>query len=289
MTKQIKNKLNSKRGASMILALTLFLICVMVSSIILAAASSGLSRNAQRVEQQKGYLAISSASDLIVEEMKVLGTFVGKQVSGRYCCKDCTVAGYIVYNGEVINGYRLDADYTNNPLEDGYSPHQLDDGHLLIPHEHDPDPYRSVEEDEERTSLSGALGKLFHRACSQVFISGEEYEEEFTIGLSEEDSRLPDVTVVFSMDKDYNATFVLKAGNNDYAIKIVSVANENISNITETTLTTDVHTIYYKQFDEGTGSYYAVKDEWSIPLEVTSVSTDISWGEPRVEKEVLDQ
>ena len=283
----LKNKLQSNRGASMILALALFLICVMVSSVILAAASSGISRNAQRAEQQAGYLAVSSATDLILEEMDVVGVYVGKNILGRYCCQDCTVEGYIVYDGEMKEGVRLDAEYTSNPLDQDYASNPLDDGHLLMPKSHDP--YVFAIEDGDRTTLTGVFGELFRRACNQVFETGAAYTETVTIGLSNEDDRLPDVICYFTMDTDYNVTFQLTTENSDYAVLVSSTAKKTIGDITESVETTDVHTIYYKKFDANTGSYFSVKEEWAIPVEVTSTATEISWGEPRIEKEVLSQ
>ena len=283
----LQKKLNSKRGASMILVLSLFLICVMVSSVILAAASAGISRNAQRVEQQTGYLAISSASDLIIEELRTLGVYAGKNTKGIYGCKDCTVEGYINYNGSQVSGYRLDAEYTSNPLDKDYATNPLDDGHLLIEINHEP--YVKIEKDENNTTLNGIFAGVFERACNQVFIWGVPYTETIEIALKESDERLPDVICEFTMDENYNVKFLLTTENNDYAISVSCVADVRTSNITEWIDTTDLHWIYFKSFDETTGSYYPKKEQWAIPVEVTSTTTEISWGGPNVVKEVLSQ
>lgn len=283
----VKQKLQSNRGASMILVLALFLVCVMVSSVILAAASSGISRNAQRAKQQNGYLAISSASDLILEEMDILGTYVGKNITGRYGCQDCTVEGYIEYEGGTVYGVRLDAEYTSNPADKDYVSNPLDDGHLLIQKSHDPYVYAIT--DGEKTTLDGIMGEMFQRGCTQVFTTGASYSEKMTIALSNSDERMPDVTCLFTMDSDYNISFQLSTEETDYSIVISSVAEVKVSDITESTDVTDVHTIYYKKFDDATGSYTSKKEEWVIPIEVTTTTTEISWGAPKVEKGVLSQ
>lgn len=283
----LQKKLNSKRGASMILVLSLFLICVMVSAVIITAASSGVSRNAQRVEQQNGYLAISSASDLIIGELETLGVYAGQNISGKYGCQDCTVAGYINYNSTQISGYRLDAEYTSNPLNKDYVSNPLDDGHLLIKINHDP--YVFAVKDGDNTTLDGVFAGAFERGCTQVFTLGVPYTETMKIALVEEDDRLPDVTCKFTMDENYDVKFLLTTENSDYAISISCISDVKISDITETVVTTDEHTIYYKRFDESTGSYYSVREEWKIPIEVTTTTTEISWGGPMIEKEVLSQ
>lgn len=287
MKNAIIRKLQSNRGASMILVLALFLVCVMVSSVILAAASFGVSRNAQRAKQQNGYLAVSSATDLIMEELDVLGIYVGKNIVGRYGCQDCTVEGYIEYDGETIQGMRLDAEYTTNPADKDYVSNPLDDGHLLIQKTHEP--YVFAVTDEEKTTLGGVLGEMFQRGCTQVFATGSVYSEKMTVALSDSDERLPDVKCLFTMDSEYNVSFELTTEQSDYSIVIASVATVKTSDITESIETTDVHTIYYKRFVESTGSYTTEKEEWAIPIEVITTTTEISWGVPVVEKGVLSQ
>lgn len=70
--KLLRNKLNSNRGASLILALSFFLICAVIGGIILASASTNAGRvNAMRQEQE-AYYAVSAAAVLVrdcVEDM----------------------------------------------------------------------------------------------------------------------------------------------------------------------------------------------------------------------------
>lgn len=283
----LQKKLNSKRGASMILVLSLFLICVMVSSVILAAASAGISRNAQRVEQQNGYLAVSSATSLIIEELETLGVYAGKNITGRYGCEDCNVEGYIYYNGTPISGYRLDAEFTSNPMDKDYVSNPLDDGHLIVKTGHDP--YVFAVKDGDNTTLDGVFAGVFERGCTQVFTLGAPYTETFQIALQEADDRLPVVNCAFTMDTDYNVKFLLTTETSGYAVSVSCVADVKVSDITETIDTTDEHKIYYKKFIEGEGIYETKEEVWSIPIEVTSVTTEISWSGPKVEKEVLSQ
>lgn len=284
MMNSIQRKLNSKRGASMILVLALFLICVMVSSVIIGTASAGVSRNAQRAEQQKGYLAVSSASNLIVEELEHLGVYAGSKKTGRYGCEDCTVEGYIYYNGSRISGYRLDAEYTSNPLDAGYAANPLDDGHLIV-RDVEHAPYFVMEVDESNTTLNGMLADVFERGCTHVFKVGTAYTEKFTIALKEEDDRLPVVTCHFEMDENYDVKFVLTTEDSKYAVSVSCMSTSEKTQSTEVGF--DDHKIYYKKFIVDRGIYETVEDTWSIPVEITSTTTRIWWGGPKVVKEVL--
>ena len=67
--KRLREKLRSQRGASILLALLMLLVCMMVGSSVLAAAASNAGKiQSNRVEQQK-YLTLSSAIQLIAEEL----------------------------------------------------------------------------------------------------------------------------------------------------------------------------------------------------------------------------
>ena len=83
---QLKAKLNSNSGASMMLALALMLVCVFVSSVILTAATSGATRNEKRNAQQREYLAISSAAQMLQENLKDAGTLAGQTTIKAYQC-----------------------------------------------------------------------------------------------------------------------------------------------------------------------------------------------------------
>lgn len=64
-----KKKLNSRRGASFLLALLFFLVCGLVASSVLMAASSNAGRSRSSREEHQTYLAISSAVRLLCDEL----------------------------------------------------------------------------------------------------------------------------------------------------------------------------------------------------------------------------
>ncbi len=63
--KNINKKLKSEKGASILLALMLFLVCFMVASVILSSATANADKLHQREDNQREYLSVSSAATLL--------------------------------------------------------------------------------------------------------------------------------------------------------------------------------------------------------------------------------
>lgn len=62
---KIYKKINSNKGASILLALMLFFVCFMVASVILSSATANIDKIRQRDENQKEYLSVGSAANLL--------------------------------------------------------------------------------------------------------------------------------------------------------------------------------------------------------------------------------
>lgn len=58
---QMKHKLYSQRGVTILMALLFLLICAMVSSAVLASANANTDKNTERKDSQKSYQALASA------------------------------------------------------------------------------------------------------------------------------------------------------------------------------------------------------------------------------------
>lgn len=65
MTKRVRRRLQGERGASLFMALLLFLVCMVVSSIVLAAATTFVGVNATRGKSDQRYYSVSSAVKLL--------------------------------------------------------------------------------------------------------------------------------------------------------------------------------------------------------------------------------
>ena len=88
---KILKKLHSQRGETMLMALLLFLVGVMVSAVILAAAISAESDAKAAREEQQAYLTVSSAAELFRDSIQsgsggyqeiVTETYWGSQLQG---------------------------------------------------------------------------------------------------------------------------------------------------------------------------------------------------------------
>lgn len=67
--RSIRNKLKSERGASFIIALLFFLICITMGSLILTAATANAVKVKDRYKEQQDYLAVASAARLAKDSL----------------------------------------------------------------------------------------------------------------------------------------------------------------------------------------------------------------------------
>ncbi len=67
--KAISNKVRSTRGASLSLALLLFLICSVLGAVVLTAGSASAGRVADMAEMDRRYYNVSSAAELLGGEL----------------------------------------------------------------------------------------------------------------------------------------------------------------------------------------------------------------------------
>lgn len=67
--REIASKLKSRRGASMVVTMVFFLLCVSVSAVILTAAHTNAGKVRSGRQAQEAYLAVSSAARLLRESV----------------------------------------------------------------------------------------------------------------------------------------------------------------------------------------------------------------------------
>lgn len=65
----MRQKLHSRRGASMLIALLFFLTAMMVGAVVLTAASTNAGRVVRSRREQQNYLAVASAAELVKEDI----------------------------------------------------------------------------------------------------------------------------------------------------------------------------------------------------------------------------
>lgn len=83
---RIRAKLNSCSGASMMLALLLFLVCMTVAAVVITAASANSDRTAGQKDEQQAYLAAASALELLRGQAAALGAYTGSEARVEYDC-----------------------------------------------------------------------------------------------------------------------------------------------------------------------------------------------------------
>ncbi len=70
MKNKIMNKLRSNKGASITFGLLLFLVCAILCSVIIAAASANAGRLTKLADSEQKYFAVMSAAELLKDEFK---------------------------------------------------------------------------------------------------------------------------------------------------------------------------------------------------------------------------
>jgi hypothetical protein len=66
----LKEKLNSRQGASLMIALLFFLLCITTGTVILTAATASTGRISSQKQVQQDYLTVSSAARLVRDQLK---------------------------------------------------------------------------------------------------------------------------------------------------------------------------------------------------------------------------
>lgn len=277
MLQQIRKKLNKNNGASILIALGLFLICTMVASLIIVAAASGSNRSTLRINQQRAYFAVSSAAEMLVEDLQTQGEFVGKNQATRYGCKEYyTPTKYSLQktNGQIAYGYLIPATLIN----ESSSPIIIDELHLTNDLE-----VKSV--DEANTHLNGLLGGVIKKAAEKVYKENSPYEEHFIIKADDSSDRLPNVNCKFSMDTSYNIKIELKAEDSEYSVTIntkcasAGLAVESVPNGKCN------HIVLYKEKQDD-GSFLDAQMTLGIGISYNLETTTVRWGVPEIVKGV---
>lgn len=288
-----QKKLKDSSGSSMILAMALMLICVMVSSVIMAAASSGSTRNRHRSSQQQNFLAVSDATEFIVDNFNVTSDkFVGAEVSGKKACRQYIEGMHTFqddpttsYTGDEITVYVLtSAVYPSAETLDCYLMDSLCEEN-------------AKQKVVESFSFSGAFSNLMDSATKAIYISRDSYyEEKFELSVTDafgqEEDRIPAVVCTFRMDADFDIEICVTSSDedNDYTILIRIPAEVSLDNTQKQIVECKHKICHVYSVDNGAGIVYEAMEEYPLKYEVADMEkTIVTWGVPVVEKEVAAQ
>ncbi len=96
--KKIKRKLRSEKGASITFALLIFLVCAVISSVVLVAATTASGRISREAETDQRYYSVTSAAELLKEMID------GKSATVIKVVTETTTTNYFDNNNNADNG-----------------------------------------------------------------------------------------------------------------------------------------------------------------------------------------
>lgn len=290
--KSIKNKLKSNTGASVIMALGLFLICTMISSVIVIAAVSGSTRNVERMESQKEYLSISSAAQLMVDELESLQgkKYIGREEKTICECSDYTTKEYFEFSGTGIWGYRV-SDSDPGIIDVMFLEKCQEEHWKKITYKSDAANSDNVLLDlKEGLDQKDNIEFLILEAAEEIYLYERNgYEKEFTITMPDTESRLLDVKCKFIMEKDYSITIELTMENSSYAITLsmdsmVTLPPEENGGVNGTIMGARNHEGWYKKDIDGNGDFDIVNGSIEFETSTPYKTTTVIWNKPKLMK-----
>lgn len=204
---RIKNRLRSRQGASITFALLLFLVCAVLSSVIIVAATAAAGRIAGMVEADQRYYAVTSASELLKELIN------GKTVTVAKVTTASTTNSYTdgSPSAPVSNDDEESVIYVVNGSADGMSADKLATASSLT----STSPIR-VTKMEDTTKLSTILenaGYRYYEAnkanpaasfpLTSTFKLSSMTEENDPLAVSIKESILQDGSITLTVSKDF--------------------------------------------------------------------------------------
>ncbi len=114
----IKNKIRSRRGASLTFALLLFLVCAVVGSVVLVAGTAASGRMSQIAEMDQRYYSVNSAARLLIEMMENKSVRVEKTVMTDLSADDSYQ--YFEKDGDMEKSVEIDTGFSSIAVEAAY-------------------------------------------------------------------------------------------------------------------------------------------------------------------------
>ena len=186
--RSIRRKLGSDAGASITFALLLFLVCAMVSAVVLVAATTAAGRMASIAEADQRYYAVTSAAELIRDAVS------DKTVTVMTFGSDTIVVAKPAneITAENINDAGGSAD------EDSYIPAGDDDTD-----------YQHVTRPDTESVSDGSLDSLLRKVSELVLANEKSFGFDISVLSGGEDRDELAVHVDVTVSNDDKATFVI--------------------------------------------------------------------------------
>ena len=114
----VRNKIRSRRGASLTFALLLFLVCAVVGSVVLTAGTAASGRMSQIAEMDQRYYSVNSAARLLIELMEKESIRVEKTVMTDLSADDSYV--YFEKDGNSERPVDIGSGFSSIAMEAAY-------------------------------------------------------------------------------------------------------------------------------------------------------------------------
>lgn len=243
--KQIKQKLNSQCGASLMITLIFFLVCVMIASVTLTAASASVGRTVQQRKEQQAYLSVSSAAQLLQSSFQSAGMSVtAERIALTHQCN------------------RNLSQHTEKPASDWQDTTQVTEG-------------------DDMAWLRGYL----RSDALLLSKTPDAATPTHTFTIKPDNADMLAVQVKMTMEKDYKLIFDLAAVDPNQAGKTLTAytmevaftgtATEESASANDTTATCQYITT--ETVIDDTGSFTEVEKTVTTPLLRTTTTRTISW------------
>ena len=256
---RVKQKLNSSRGASILLALVLFLLCAMVSAVVVGSAMTNMQKVKNRREQQQVYYSVSSAARLLHDAMEQV-SFVGSESVQTYSCTNVVVGGTDQFT--FIDPAQHHAEYPASTFQAADTAQDLPLAKIL-----------------QTGAQKVYMSRITYVSSNRVPFTG--WSDTFII----EDGTNPAVSVKVVLDDKYNLTFTLapqdEKWKDDYQMTFLCAGRE-VTPDASSVPTTCTHKVSYWDMENNK----KVEEERTYDGTLTTKSTTISWIPGRILKGV---
>ena len=267
---RIRKKLASDRGASITFALLLFLVCAVLCSVIITAASTASGRMASLAETDQRYYTVTSAAELLrslidgqtvsvvkVEKEEVINTYKNSIIDPASTLEKEKVTELYMVNGKATPGTELMTEdlisdapsFTSIPEDAAYKVFNADTGDLGAPSD------RTFNLQSNFYSNTGAEFDAY------AAVAREEFESDGTINLTIY-NKYADNGSESSPGSQYTLKMTFKLGKSeDTSIESVEKNNNDSQSIggvvtyttTTTSTTKTIYTYNWKLTDVKTG------------------------------------
>lgn len=211
--KKIREKLCSENGASILLALLFFLLCAMVGASVLMAAASNAGKSRGNREEQQKYLTLSSALQLVCDELTAAEYTAKYEVKTDYKVDTWSEAD----EGEKQTPLVWHYEHTYSPIAGAFDCGLSKEPNNVLPLLDDLDKIFADSFLEKNDVDSGTHRHYYNKPVGALTVQ----PRTLTLSVTPDDGTwlTKGIEIVVKLNKDYSINLTAKlAGNDDYTM-----------------------------------------------------------------------